>query len=178
MLRIPLRARFETRVYRTHSCWFWVGGTNKGYGMFYWNPSKPQMAAHRVAWLLYKGEIAGNLDVCHACDIPQCVNPEHLFLGTRSENLCDSVAKGRWRSGYPEGVCKRGHLMHRGVKGNSWCTLCSARRARDRYRKINRLSPSQYRVSPSKLGQVGRGGLGFRTAFLRTSGSWDSCRGH
>lgn len=51
--------------------------------------------AHRAAWMLFKGDIAPGLDVCHACDNKGCVNVDHLFLGTRSENMMDRVRKGR-----------------------------------------------------------------------------------
>lgn len=53
------------------------------------------MHAHRVAWLIFKGLIPKDCHVLHKCDIPSCVNPDHLFLGTNLDNMRDKVKKGR-----------------------------------------------------------------------------------
>ena len=52
--------------------------------------------AHKLAYALVKGAIPKGLLVCHRCDVPGCINPDHLFLGTPSQNIQDSVNKGRW----------------------------------------------------------------------------------
>jgi len=91
-----LRKRFEAKFVKglNSDCWLWEGGTSgKGYGQV-WNEQK-QEKAHRAAWKLYRGEIPKGLCVCHSCDTPLCVNPNHLWLGSQAENIRDMHAKGR-----------------------------------------------------------------------------------
>jgi hypothetical protein len=76
-------------------CWFWVGSlTGSGYGVHYIAPGYREQA-HRYSWEIHNGKIPDGLQACHKCDVRCCVNPEHLFLGTQSENLKDMVRKGR-----------------------------------------------------------------------------------
>lgn len=76
------------------ACWEWLGfRTNDGYGQMKWD--RRAQKAHRVSWILANGEIPNNLWVLHSCDNPPCVNPNHLFLGTRQDNTADMDAKGR-----------------------------------------------------------------------------------
>lgn len=88
--------RFWSKVERTEGCWIWRGSYfSNGYGAF-WR-SGQNRKANRVAWTLEKGEIPVGLYVCHRCDNPKCVRPDHLFLGTPTDNVRDMMAKGRNR---------------------------------------------------------------------------------
>lgn len=79
-------------------CWLWIAGEGPtGYGTFN-IPGKPGYKAHRFSYEYFKGSAIG-FDVCHKCDTPLCVNPEHLFLGTRKDNMADAVLKGRTLKG-------------------------------------------------------------------------------
>lgn len=78
-------------------CWMWKGPTrgNNNYGSFTVGYRVVSAAAHRASWALHFGDLPENIEVCHKCDFPKCVNPEHLFLGTHHENMRDMVKKGR-----------------------------------------------------------------------------------
>ena len=76
-------------------CWIWRGAKHRqGYGNISFN--KKNQLLHRVAWQIYKGDIPGNLLVCHKCDVTSCCNPEHLFLGTQQDNVDDAVTKKKF----------------------------------------------------------------------------------
>lgn len=95
-MKAPLRERFNEKVEKRPGCWTWEGAkTRGGYGHIY-DPSKPgNRRAHRVSWSLHRGSIPDGAWVLHDCDNPECVNPEHLFLGNRSDNMRDASVKGR-----------------------------------------------------------------------------------
>lgn len=88
--------RFNKNVNKTLSCWLWEGCTNKaGYGVL--NVHTKQTMAHRFSWSIINGFIPKGMFVCHHCDNPPCVRPDHLFLGTQDDNIHDMIAKGRAR---------------------------------------------------------------------------------
>lgn len=95
-----IRERFERHVVRTSGCWGWRGSkTEHGYGRLSLGGRGAKIdRAHRVSWLLNFGPVPPGIDVCHKCDNPECSRPDHLFLGTRSDNMKDCVSKGRDRS--------------------------------------------------------------------------------
>lgn len=87
--------RFMKKVAKEENgCWTWLGAKRKsGYGAFGFGRSTDY--AHRAAYRLFVGPIPGGQYVCHKCDTPLCVNPDHLFVGTATENMQDASAKGR-----------------------------------------------------------------------------------
>lgn len=79
-------------------CWLWLAASNlKGYGYFWFG--EYGHAAHRAAWIIYRGPIPAGMHVLHKCDTPSCVNPNHLFLGTQQDNTDDMLRKGRAKCG-------------------------------------------------------------------------------
>lgn len=98
-------------------CWLWASVTCVN------NPARygkllidgQWVKAHRVSWMLRHGEIPDGLHVLHRCDVPRCVNPNHLFLGTGLDNIRDKIAKGRARG--PQGEAHaRARLTERDVR--------------------------------------------------------------
>lgn len=82
------------------SCWLWTltGRTNGGYGKL--NINKTNQRAHRVSWFIHFGTIPNEDCILHTCDNRLCVNPNHLFIGTRGDNNTDRHQKGRSVSGF------------------------------------------------------------------------------
>lgn len=100
------QCRFLSYVEITDTCWLWTGGLKRrGYGKFSMIPIK-SMPAHRASYILFKGEIPEGKCICHQCDNPRCVKPEHLWVGTTQENTQDMVNKGRSLRGEKQNLAK------------------------------------------------------------------------
>lgn len=102
-MRKTLKERFDEKWVEDPdtSCWNWMGSKHNaamGYGRI--STKGIWKLAHRVSYELHKGEISEGFLVCHTCDNPLCVNPDHLFLGTHDDNMKDMVDKKRSPLGY------------------------------------------------------------------------------
>jgi HNH endonuclease len=96
IIRKPAPERFfnKVEVIPFHSCWEWIAAKNPaGYGVF--RDEGKGYLAHRWSWLFHFKSLPTNKLVCHKCDNPGCVRPEHLFLGTSFDNVKDMIQKGR-----------------------------------------------------------------------------------
>lgn len=99
-------------------CWIWFGvKTRHGYG--YMRYSGGRLAAHRASYLVYLGPIPNETVVCHSCDTPACVRPDHLFLGTQAENMRDMTLKGRRARGERLPQSKLTEVQVSAIRGDS-----------------------------------------------------------
>ena len=112
---IPIATRFWAKVDTDGECWEWTARRYPtGYGSFYHSPENPVAYAHRVSWELHFGPIPAEMWVCHLCDNPPCVRPDHLFLGSRQDNIADMWGKARGsRKGPGAGVLRGANHPYR-----------------------------------------------------------------
>lgn len=104
--------RFKDKfIVADNGCWEWTACLDKyGYGEFRFEGKTKR--AHRVSWILKHGSIDDSLFICHKCDNPKCVNPDHLFLGTRLDNQRDMSKKNRGRNQNSNRThCNNGHAL-------------------------------------------------------------------
>ena len=107
-MRLTVKERIENRIIKDSSgCWLWQASTNlKGYG--YIRVAGKTKLVHRVYWSINNGPIPGKMCICHHCDVPACVNLDHLFIGTNADNMRDKTKKGRHHCNKKQ-QCKHGH---------------------------------------------------------------------
>ncbi len=111
------KARFLVKFTKVEGCWIWMGcKTNNGHGRF--SLRKKARLAHRIAWVIANGQVPNSLLVCHKCDVRDCVNPDHLFLGTYQDNAMDMILKGRGNRATGDRHFSR-TMPHRVARGES-----------------------------------------------------------
>lgn len=138
---MSLKERFNSKYKKDKSgCWLWTGSVSPtGYGRIAFKGTQHQ--AHRISYQLFKGDFDKSLFVCHTCDVRNCVNPKHLFLGTNKDNMMDMVKKGRNRNPRSEWThCINGHeLKGKNLKikadGSRRCLICLREFERNRSRR-------------------------------------------
>src|SRR5262245_5080249 len=97
-MKLTSAERFWAKVQKSENCWEWIGCRQKRtdgptYGLFDFDGRL--QGAHRVSWQIVNGPIPDGLFVLHRCDNAPCVRPDHLFIGTQSDNILDCSRKGR-----------------------------------------------------------------------------------
>lgn len=133
-----LYQRFIKRVNKTEGCWTWTGSKfPNGYGSFCISRERPNYLAHRYSYEIHNGEIPRGLCVLHRCDVRECVNPKHLWIGTHKENSMDMVAKGRANGGLRK-LNKDDVIKIRSLSKH----------------KTNLEIADSFRVSPSNIGMI------------------------
>lgn len=94
-----VEARFWSKVNKTDGCWLWTGARKNKQGHGNMRVGNRNVCAHRVSWTLAHGDIPVGSWVLHKCDVPACVNPDHLYLGTQKENMRDASERKRLATG-------------------------------------------------------------------------------
>jgi hypothetical protein len=132
--------RFWSKVRKTEGCWIWTAYKNyRGYGQYSYYGRLTH--AHRAAYRIVYGSIPEGCVICHRCDNPSCVRPDHLFAGTQLDNMRDMIKKGR-----------RG-------KGAAKITREDARLIRTRHNSgetVHQLAES-YNLHPTHISEIVRG---------------------
>lgn len=109
-----IEERFSLFVNKHNGCWEWVGFVSpNGYGVFTFRGVRER--AHRASWRIHFGGIPDGMYVCHKCDNRKCVNPQHLFIGSQSDNMVDAFQKGRIDTD------KAVLAMHAAIKNRTVC---------------------------------------------------------
>jgi hypothetical protein len=141
--------RFWSKVIKTDSCWIWAAYRNrKGYGTFQTKVRVPRLV-HRLSYMIATGADPGEKCVCHSCDNPACVRPDHLFLGTLADNNLDMLKKGRASGGsFPGELAPWSKLTAEDVLEIRTCYT---------FHGGGRIAAEKFGVTPSAISSILRG---------------------
>lgn len=142
---LPPLERFEKLMERIPfaGCWLWTGAINKyGYGKV--KENRKHLTAHRWSWTIHRGAIPEGLHVLHRCDVPGCVNPSHLWLGTNVDNDKDKREKGRH---FVQPIHRETRLTDEDV--------LEIRRLRGKERHVD--LGARFGIDPSQISRIQRG---------------------
>jgi hypothetical protein len=115
---------FSFRIKENNGCWEWCSKRDRaGYGQL--TRERKNLMAHKLSYQIFVGPIKKGLYVCHKCDNPPCIRPDHLFLGTQKQNMKDCIEKGRFKIG-----------------GNKYSAAANQRLTEKQVKEIRRKYPS------------------------------------
>lgn len=183
---VQIEIRLWGRCEVIGDCWEFQGRPTKGgYGQIHWRGRS--WRAHRVAYTLAKGEIPSGLDVLHGCDNPPCVNPDHLRVGTDSDNIRDSFVRGRRDPARSvrnlEPLIERKRMATGCIRGHAWtpentayrpdgtrrCRACGVENHR-KWRRANRFGGPCTFCTTHTNSHHGRNGVRYCSATCKAAG--------
>ena len=139
--RTPVSERFWTKVEKSDGCWKWLGAKTSGYGyLSAGGRGSGVVRAHRLSYEIHHGPIPDGLLVRHKCDNPECVNPEHLEVGTHADNTMDMMLRKRHHT-QSKTHCLRGHAYNEentffNKRGTKYCKVCKRDSQREKHREL------------------------------------------
>jgi hypothetical protein len=120
-MNISTEERFWRHVDKSSDCWVWTGYRHHRDGYGHFKLDRKPVRAHRMSYEFEHGKIPEGMNVCHRCDNPPCVRPDHLFLGDQSVNLKDAYEKGRLKG------FQKGNLLAKKTSSSSYTEVIGKR---------------------------------------------------